>query len=123
MPHDVDSKVTFRSIPDRRQQPDRRAQWRGGRRGSDFASSMRELAARVIGHYAEQPGVKLTLDDAARLFAVDLATCGGVLEMLVRRGVLLRTVTGQFLMVAGASGQLRVTIPGLGPRANAERAS
>src|SRR5688572_33513027 len=91
MPHDVDSRVLFRRQPDRRQTLDRRAQWRGGRRANDFGSPMRELAARIIGHYAEQHCLTLTLAQATRLFGVDPALCRGVLEMLVHRGPLGKT--------------------------------
>ena len=49
MPHDVNSTVFCRPLPDRRQQPERRAQWRGGRLGDDFSPAMRELATRMIG--------------------------------------------------------------------------
>src|SRR5688572_13157130 len=51
MPHEVDSAV------DRRQHAERRGHWRGGRRGNDFTIAMRELGARVIGEFAEQPGL------------------------------------------------------------------
>ena len=61
MSRDVDSTVFLRPTRDRRQIPDRRAHWRGGRRAADFSSPVRALAARVIGEYADQPGLMLTL--------------------------------------------------------------
>ena len=84
--------VTLRPIPDRRQGPERRAQWRSGRRAIDV------LAARVIGEYSEQPGLKLTLTQAARLFGMDVVACDAVFGVLVLRGPLVRTPTGEFVM-------------------------
>ena len=97
MLHDVDSTVFFRPTPDRRQTPDRRTQWRGGRREWDFSLAIRDLAARILAEYAEQPGLKLTLSEATRLFAVDMSICSGVLEFLAQRGPLLKTSTGHFM--------------------------
>ena len=84
--------VTLRPIPDRRQGPERRFQWRSGRRTIDV------LAARIIGEYSEQPGLKLTLAQAARLFGMDIVACDAVLGVLVRCGPLVRTPTGEFVM-------------------------
>ena len=107
MPDDVDSKVIFRPAPNRRQIQDRRAQWRGGRRAEDFDSAKRDLAARIIGEYVEQPGLKLTLAEASHLFAIDMPTCSGVLEMLVHRGPFLKTPSAHFVLVPRISQQLR----------------
>lgn len=103
MPHDVDSTVFFRPLPDRRQQPERRAQWRGGRQGDDFSPAMRERAARIIGEYREQPGLALSLEHAAHLFGVDVNTCAGLLLMFTERGVLTRTLNGHFVMLPGSA--------------------
>ena len=109
MPHDVDSTVFFfRPLPDRRQQPERRAQWRGGRRGDDFSPAMREGAARIIGEYTDQPGLALSLDHAAHLFSMDVNACAGLLLMLTERGVLTRTLNGHFVMLPGAAHPVRV---------------
>src|SRR5688572_12182633 len=104
MPHDVDSTVTFRSIPDRRQQPDRRAQWRGGRRASDVGS-IRELALRIQTEYSDQPGLRLTLAQAARLCQVEVATCESVLQWLVQHGTLVRAPQGEYMAFPQSSGQ------------------
>ena len=106
MPHDVDSNAIRRSTPDRQHITNRREQWRGGRRAEDFASEIRDIAARIIGEYVEQPGLKLTLAEASRLFGIDVATCSGVLEMLAQRGPFLKTPSGHFLLVRRVSQQL-----------------
>ena len=75
--------------------PDHRTQWRGGRRASDFDETARQLAARVLAEYAEQPGLSLTLEQAPRLFGMDAATCANVLLMLARHRLLATTPTGR----------------------------
>ncbi len=46
----------------------------------------RQLIRRVQAEYREMPGLCLTLDQACRLWALDRATCGRVLEALVAEG-------------------------------------
>ena len=36
--------------------------------------------------------------ETTRLFAVEMSTCSGVLEFLARRGLLLKTATGHFVL-------------------------
>jgi hypothetical protein len=97
---DLGRRVRFVPKCDRRQHPkDRRVQWRGGRRTTDFDASMRELAARIIGEYAEHPGLKLTMEQATRLFDTDVKTCAWTMVMLTRHGVVTRTTSGHFVML------------------------
>ena len=57
-----------------------------------------EAVGRVRAEFAEMPGLRLTLLQAARLCAVDLATCAAVLASLVEARVLV--VTGDAYMRA-----------------------
>ena len=109
MPHAVDAQARFRVSPDRRCTPDRRGEWRGGRRVYDVSPAMRDLVSRLLSEFAEQPGLKLTLAQAARLFAVDTATCAQVLHMLMGLRALAQTRQGLFVSLPRSSGQLRIT--------------
>ena len=63
----------------------------------------RSLNQRVRGEFREMPGLRLTLDQAARLFTIERSVCHRVLNQLVRDGV-LRTDGSTFL---GVTGKLR----------------
>ena len=54
------------------------------------------LLARIRGEYREMPGLRLTFEQACRLWQVDAATCCGVLESLVTEGFLHRTHDGAY---------------------------
>jgi hypothetical protein len=67
------------------------------RAASDHASSTHpfpshaddlELCARVYAEFAEMPGLRLTLAQAARLFSIEPDRCQRVLGTLVRDGQL-----------------------------------
>ena len=60
----------------------------------------RSLYQRVRGEFREMPGLRLTLDQAARLFTIERSVCHRVLNQLVRDGV-LRTDGSTFLGVTG----------------------
>jgi hypothetical protein len=47
-----------------------------------------DLELRLRSEFAEMPGMRLTIPQAARLFNLDPAQCEGVLRQLVRNGVL-----------------------------------
>lgn len=55
------------------------------------------LLARVRGEYVEMPGLRLTLEQACRLWQVDVSTCETLLEYLVRTGVLRKTASGFYI--------------------------
>ena len=55
-----------------------------------------ELVPMIVGTYNEMPGLKLHLNQAARLFGLRAETCQIVLDELVRNGRLRRTGDGQY---------------------------
>ena len=55
------------------------------------------LVARVRGEYFEMPGLRVTLEQACRLWQVDVSTCERLLEYLVRTGVLCTTDSGFYI--------------------------
>lgn len=55
------------------------------------------LLERARGEYLEMPGLSLTLEQAQRLWALDRATCTGVLAGLVRSGFLRQRRDGSFI--------------------------
>jgi hypothetical protein len=59
------------------------------------------LVARVRGEYFEMPGLRVTLEQACRLWQVDVSTCEMLLEYLVRAGFLRKTASGFY--IAGIS--------------------
>ena len=48
------------------------------------------LEQRVRGEFQEMPGLRLTLQQACRLWDIDSTACAAVLERLVASGVLYR---------------------------------
>jgi hypothetical protein len=61
----------------------------------DDASEL--LRYRVRGEYLEMPGLRLTLDQAARLWHMDAAICAAVLTRLVADRFLTRTGSGAYV--------------------------
>jgi len=51
---------------------------------------------RIAAEYREMPGLRLTLPQAARLWALDQASCAAVLVCLEARGDLQRTPDGRY---------------------------
>jgi len=58
------------------------------------------LLARIRGEYSEMPGLRLTFEQACRLWQVDAATCRSVLEHLVAERFLQRTPDGSYCAFA-----------------------
>jgi hypothetical protein len=52
----------------------------------------------IAGTYGEMPGLRLHLEQAARLFGLQSGTCKVVLEDLVRAGRLRRSNDGQYCL-------------------------
>ena len=48
----------------------------------------RSIGARICAEYYEMPGLRLTVAQAARLFNLELAYCAGLLDTLVKNGLL-----------------------------------
>jgi hypothetical protein len=59
--------------------------------------SITTLISRIRVEYQSLPGLKLTVEQARRLWAVDDATCGAALEALIAEGFLHRTGTGKYI--------------------------
>lgn len=72
---------------------ERRAILRGAPRGEPSRSS---LVTRILGTYAEMPGLSLHFSQAVRLFGLRETTCRVVLDDLVRAGRLRRARDGQY---------------------------
>jgi len=56
------------------------------------------LESMIAGTYSEMPGLRLHLEQAARLFGLQPGTCQIVLEDLVRAGRLRRANDGQYCL-------------------------
>ena len=54
------------------------------------------LVRRVCGEYREMPGMRLTVDQAMRLWMLDRPTCADVLNSLVEAHFLERDRSGRF---------------------------
>jgi hypothetical protein len=63
-------------------------------RNVDFA----RLLDIVRGEYLEMPGLRLTKQQAQRLWALDLATCDELLDTLVGAQFLRRTHGGEYML-------------------------
>ncbi|MGE0863413.1 MAG: hypothetical protein AB7P34_05880 [Vicinamibacterales bacterium] len=59
------------------------------------------LQWRVRGEYLEMPGLRLSLDQAARMWAVDRESCGTVLDALVSARFLQRDQDGRYMRRSG----------------------
>jgi hypothetical protein len=60
-----------------------------------------ELQNRIRGEFREMPGMRLSFDQAARLWALDRPTCAALLERLVAVGFLVRDDYGRYAMAHG----------------------
>jgi hypothetical protein len=58
----------------------------------------REWSQRILAEYREMPGLRLTLRQAARLWAMDAVHCQAVLDALVTAGSLRRSLTGEYCL-------------------------
>jgi hypothetical protein len=72
-----------------------------GTAGFVLPSSAIELANRVRGEFREMPGMRLTFDQAVRLWALDQRTCEAVLDHLVAVGYLVRDDRGHYRKAHG----------------------
>jgi hypothetical protein len=62
-----------------------------------------QLLARVRGEFLEMPGLRLTRDQARRLWGLDEGTCARVLDTLMRSGFLLRGHDGRYARLSDLS--------------------
>jgi hypothetical protein len=61
-----------------------------------------DLQWRIRGEYLEMPGLRLSLDQAARLWALDRGACGQVLDVLVDANFLQRDAMGRYIRRDGS---------------------
>lgn len=64
-----------------------------------------KLLGRIWREYVEMPGLRLTLDQARRLWAVDAHDCASALERLVDLRCLVRTSDGRYARLAEGTGE------------------
>jgi hypothetical protein len=57
------------------------------------------LLTRMRGEYAEMPGLRLTVDQACRLFQLDKATCLLLLDQLIAEGTLSQRDNGMYCSI------------------------
>lgn len=57
-----------------------------------------QLLARIRSEYLEMPGLRLTLLQARRLWALDALTCANALAVLECSGFLTRTRDGAYIL-------------------------
>src|SRR3954462_4298901 len=62
------------------------------------------LIRQIRDEYQHMPGLKLTLDQACRLWAVNTETCDAAINALVEEGFLHKTGTGKFIALPRRSG-------------------
>ena len=67
--------------------------------GKSFAEET--LMRRIRSEYCEMPGMRLTVDQAMRLFMLDRRTCSGVLDSLVAAHFLEQDRHGRYLQSHG----------------------
>lgn len=60
-------------------------------------ASTDHLQWRIRGEYLEMPGLRLSLDQATRLWALDRAACGNLLDALVGANFLQRDRNGRYM--------------------------
>lgn len=58
----------------------------------------REWSLRILAEYREMPGLRLTLRQAARLWALDTADCRAILDALVAASSLRRSPKGEYCL-------------------------
>lgn len=78
-----------------------------------------KLLCRIWHEYVEMPGLRLTLDQARRLWAADAHVCASALERLVDLRCLVRTPDGRYARLAEGVGdvpRLRMAKAGVPPR-------
>jgi hypothetical protein len=56
-----------------------------------------EMMTRICGEYREMPGLMLNREQARRLWQVDDAVCGQLLDILVEARFLRRRADGQYV--------------------------
>jgi hypothetical protein len=66
------------------------------------SSGLQDMVRRVRGEYLEMPGLRLTPEQARRLWVLDERSCDAVLGALVKARFLARTRDGAFVRHDGS---------------------
>ena len=66
------------------------------------------LITRIRGEFTEMPGLKLTIQQACRMWDVQESVCREVLDQLAREGFLFHTPSGAFVGMPSATRMLKV---------------
>ena len=81
-----------------------------------------DVLQRICSEFLEMPGLRLTCQQAQRLWGLDPATCLAVLEFLVERRFLYRTGRGMYArLTEGRTGRLLPHNPAAGTDASRRR--
>jgi hypothetical protein len=65
---------------------------------------MQDVLRRIRGEFLEMPGLRLTAQQARRLWLLDERSCEAVLALLVKARFLVRTRDGAFVLHDGHLG-------------------
>jgi hypothetical protein len=65
-----------------------------------YALPREELLQRISGEYLEMPGLRLTCEQAQRLWGLDHDTCTELLGALVASAFLTRTTDGRYARIS-----------------------
>ena len=65
--------------------------------GTSFNAAVNDLQWRIRGEYLEMPGLRLSIEQASRLWALDRFACVELLEQLVRSDFLQRDRIGRYV--------------------------
>jgi hypothetical protein len=69
------------------------------------------LLERIRGEFREMPGMKVTIDQACRLWNVNEAQCRNAVDALISEGFLLQTPSGAFIAVPLAAWTVKIAPP------------
>ena len=69
----------------------------------EHSTSDEHLLRRIRGEYLEMPGLRLTRDQAQRLWALDATTCARLLDRLIDAKFLQRAADGRYGRVGDGS--------------------
>lgn len=64
---------------------------------NDNNGGIQEVVSRVRGEFLEMPGLRLTSEQARRLWRLDATSCDAVLDALVNSHFLAKTRDGAFI--------------------------
>jgi hypothetical protein len=70
----------------------------------DQGAGLQDVLRRIRGEFLEMPGLRLTAQQARRLWRLDERSCDAILWALVQARFLVRTRDGAFVLHDGHSG-------------------